>query len=129
MVLACVGKGRKYNHHCRTCKGAVKPGCYDKCHVGCCEECGMVFQSYSKTGCNDHTFSNGYNLSVKKVKSGLPADHRTPLELELEAANRAERTRKAKAAEAKLAAEREKATEQSNKKQQKKAARRRRWGN
>ncbi|KAF9729280.1 hypothetical protein PMIN06_010876 [Paraphaeosphaeria minitans] len=43
---------------------------------------------------------DGYNLSAKKVKSGLPADHRTPFELQLEAAIRAERERRAKAAQA-----------------------------
>ncbi|KAF2450325.1 hypothetical protein P171DRAFT_438992 [Karstenula rhodostoma CBS 690.94] len=99
-ILARQGKGRRYNHHCRMCKGAVKQGCLDKYHIVECEECTEVFSSFSKTGCNDHTYADGYNLSAKKVKSGLPADHRTPLELQQEAANRAERTRKARVAEA-----------------------------
>jgi hypothetical protein len=126
MIFACKGKDKTYNHHCRTCKGAVKPGCYEKYHVACCEECNRVFQSFSKTGCNDHTYANGYNLSVKKVKSGLPADHRTPSELQQEAANRAERTRKTNAAEARMVAEKEIAAGKSGKKEHKKADRRRR---
>ncbi|KAJ4354297.1 uncharacterized protein N0V89_006031 [Didymosphaeria variabile] len=62
--------------------------------------------SFSKTGCNDHTYANGYNLSAKKVKSGLPADHRTEFERQQEANIIAERVREAEdAAEAIRAAQ------------------------
>lgn len=88
-----------YGHHCRTCRGAATPQCMKKYHLDPCEECGIVFQFFSKTGCNTHTYADGYNLKVKKVKCGLPEDQRTLFELQLE-----ERIRGRKAEEATRAA-------------------------
>jgi hypothetical protein len=41
--------------------------------------------SASKSGCSYHGYADGYNLGVKKLKSGLPEDHRIEYELQLEA--------------------------------------------
>ncbi|OAG00895.1 uncharacterized protein CC84DRAFT_269242 [Paraphaeosphaeria sporulosa] len=109
------GANNDYNHHCRTCKGAVTTRCFEKYHIYHCEECGTVFQSFSKSGCNYHTYADGYNLKVKKVKSGLPEHHRTPFELQLEATIRAERERRGAEATRTAAAQRDPREEESRK--------------
>ncbi|KAL1599865.1 hypothetical protein SLS60_007670 [Paraconiothyrium brasiliense] len=74
-----------------------------------------------KTGCNDHTYANGYNLSAKKVKSGLPAHHRTEFERQQEANIIAEHMREAEAAtEAKGAAQEQASRKNKGKKGEKK---------
>lgn len=97
--------GPIYKHHCRICQGAVTRRCLRQSHVSYCEECRRIFQTFSKTGCNEHTYSAGYNLSVKKLKSGLPADHRTDMERQQEADIVATRIRRRDAATATAAAE------------------------